>query len=416
MTGAPAGVRAPSLGSLRVLIIDDDPFMRAFEEQLVRTFAMGEVWTAGDGTCARELVEDLAICPDAIVCDLDMPEMDGIEFVHYLSDQRFTGGVIIASGAGERIVASVGALARSLDLHLVASLNKPVDPETLREALVMIRSRTALATHEGRPQSRFATLDADAVRDGIARGFAEICVQPQVSLADRRVTGVEALLRWTDPERGVLSPMAVIPVAEDAGLIDDLTLAVYRRAIECLSACRRDGLDMRISVNLSTLNLHCLDLPERLSRIAAGAGVPNGHVVLEITESRLINDISASLEVLGRLRLHGFGLAVDDFGTGYSSLELLRQLPFNELKVDQTFVRGARTDSAARTIIESAVALGRNLGMRVVVEGVETAADWSLVEQFRCDAVQGYYVARPMPPGEFHDWVRNLARPQARSV
>lgn len=410
---APVSIAAPSLAELRVLIVDDDPFMLAFEEQLVRTFGVGDVRTAVDGALARELVDDPATCPDAIVCDLDMPEMDGIEFVHYLSDRQFAGGVIIASGAGERIVASVAALVRSLDLHLVASLNKPVDPETLREALGMIRSRTSLAMRDGRLSPRFATLDADAIRDGIARGFADICVQPQVSVADRRVTGVEVLLRWTDPERGVLSPLAVVPVAEDAGLIDDLTIAIYRRAISCLAECRRGGLDMRISVNLSTLNLHRLDLPERLSRIAAEFGVPTGHVVLEVTESRLIEDITASLEVLGRLRLHGFGLAVDDFGTGYSSLELLRQLPFNELKVDQTFVRGARTDSAARTIIESAVALGRNLGMRVVVEGVETAADWSLVEQFRCDAVQGYYVARPMPPGEFHDWVRGLAIPGA---
>ena len=396
---------ATALASLKVLIIDDDRFMLAFEEQLVRTFGVVDVHVVADGRLARQMVDDPDTCPDAIVCDLDMPEMDGIEFIHYLSDRRFAGGVIVASGAGDRIVASVAALVRSLDLHLVASLTKPVDPDTLHEALSLIQSRAARIPGDGLAATRFATLDGDDIRAGIAAGYADICVQPQVSLADRHVTGVEVLLRWTDPERGILSPTAVVPVAEDAGLIDDLTLAIYRRATECLSACRAAGFDLRVAVNLSTLNLHRLDLPERLSKIAQESGVPTGQIVLEITESRLIEDVAASLEVLGRLRLHGFGLSVDDFGTGYSSLELLRQLPFNELKVDQTFVRGARSDSGARTIIESAVALGRNLGMRVVVEGVETDADWALVEQFRCDAVQGYYVAHPMPACELHEWL-----------
>jgi EAL domain-containing protein (putative c-di-GMP-specific phosphodiesterase class I) len=231
-------------------------------------------------------------------------------------------------------------------------------------------------------------------------------LQPKVTVSTRQVVGAEALLRWLDPVRGMLSPLAIVPIAESHGLIEDLTLAVYRRVIDVLVDWQAQGLDLKVAVNLSADNLASLDLPDTLTAIAQEAGVSPRSIVLEITEHRLMDRLAVSLEVIGRLRLKGFGISIDDYGMGYSNLRKLKQLPITELKVDRSFVDGADRDSVLRVILGSSVALGHSLDLTVVGEGVETKEVWELLQTLGCDEAQGYYVARPMPAADLPVWKR----------
>lgn len=231
-------------------------------------------------------------------------------------------------------------------------------------------------------------------------------MQPKVTVIDRRVVGAEALLRWRAADGSVLPPSAVLPVAEEHGLAHGLTLAVFRRAVTALAAWRREGLDLRVSVNLARANLTSLSLPDEMAAIAVDAGVDTGGITLEVSQTGVLDDLSTGMEIVGRLRLKGFGIAIDDYGMGYSSLGQLKNLPVTELKVARTFVEGAEADRALSEILGSSATLGRSLGLSVVAQGVESVDVLALLESLGCDEMQGYLVARPMAPEDFPDWVR----------
>lgn len=390
-----------ALKSLRVLLVDDDEFILDIVEELLRQLGIASVRRAHSGNEALALIEAAAEPPQLLICDLNMQGMDGIECIRYLSARRFEGAIILLSGSDNRLLDTVGNLVREHKLHFLGALGKPIDEAALLVALMKLAS----AVPKGRgAHGQLQMLSPEEIRAGLEAGCVEAFFQPKVALAGRRVLGAECLLRWRHPERGLVPPLAVIPVAEAHGLIDALTLAVFAKTMGHLGEWTRQGHALKVSVNVSMDNLMRFDLPDVLAGIARQAGVDARQVMLEITESRLMGNFTTSLEIITRLRLMGFGLSIDDFGTGYSSMEKLKQMPFTELKVDRAFVFGAAGDSVARTILESSVRLGHALGMRVVAEGAETQEDWDLVAAVGCDELQGYVVAKPMPAGEFIDW------------
>jgi len=401
--------------TVRVLMVDDDDFMLDVMDELLRQAGAVDVHRAADGNEALAIVDDPLRHPDVILCDLDMDGMDGIVFMRHLAERAYGGAIIVMSGSDDRILASVSDLVREHELLLLETLAKPIDATRLFRALAKVTTVSVqglapvmtggLEFFTARYQGE--QLTAAAVRKGLEQGCARIMVQPKIRLSDRRVVGAEALLRWHDPVRGILPPMAVIPAAEKHALIDRLTFAVYQQAVDALAYWRRQGHDMTISVNLSTLNLTSLDVPERLSAVAHAAGLETGCIILEITEERLLENLAASLEVIGRLRLKGFGMSIDDFGTGYASMANLKQLPFTELKIDRSFVHGVMADEydrAMRVILGCSVELGHALQLSVVAEGVETQAEWNFLEALGCDEIQGYLVAKPMPVEDFLVW------------
>jgi diguanylate cyclase (GGDEF)-like protein len=238
--------------------------------------------------------------------------------------------------------------------------------------------------------------------------------QPKVRLETGKVCGVEALVRWRHPEHGLIAPDQFIPLAEETGLIGPLTQWVLNRALLDCQKWKASGLNLPIAVNLSMRNVQDPVMPELVSRLLAETAVPPGMLTLEITESLLMADPAAALEVLSRLSSLGLRLAIDDFGTGHSALGYLKQLPVNELKIDKAFVLnlsapgtgGMRTD---RMIVRSVTALAHALGLDVVAEGVENQSTYELLGTMRCNVVQGYYVSRPLPATEVERWVRTTA-------
>jgi diguanylate cyclase (GGDEF)-like protein len=229
--------------------------------------------------------------------------------------------------------------------------------------------------------------------------------QPKLDLRTGRVTGVEALVRWQHPERGLLAPGAFLPLAEQAGLMRRLALQVLERAIRDLRDWRAAGHSLSMAVNLSVSNLQDVALPEQVQLLLDTYGVPADALVLEITEDVLMADAARSQQVMAALRRLGVRLSIDDYGTGYSSLAYLRALPVDELKLDRSFVSSLTTDAKAAAIVRSTLQLSRDLGMTMVVEGVEDEAALDALRRWNCDVAQGYHIARPMPADRLVSWL-----------
>jgi diguanylate cyclase (GGDEF)-like protein len=233
--------------------------------------------------------------------------------------------------------------------------------------------------------------------------------QPIAELAHGQVVGVEALVRWQHPERGLLPPDEFVPLAERTGLIRELTLYVLADALRQVHAWHEEGLDLRVAVNLSARDLVDFTLPEAVGRLLAANRVPATRLELEITESVILADPMRARAILTRLSEMGVGLAIDDYGSGYSSLGYLKRLPVDQIKIDRSFVMNMEQDDNDAVIVRSTIELGRNLGLRVVAEGVQAPTAWALLKALGCDYAQGYHLSRPIVAGDIPTFIRRAA-------
>ena len=233
-----------------------------------------------------------------------------------------------------------------------------------------------------------------------------VVYQPIIATGDGRPRA-EALVRWNHPERGVVPPLDFIPVAEETGLIHDIGELVLRIACEQAAEWRLGGgplAEQRISVNLSARQLADGGLPSRVARVLASTGIDPGALVLEVTESAVLDDVDGAAARLRALCALGVGISLDDFGTGHSSVTSLLQLPLVAIKLDRSFVAGVGTDPAHTAVIKHLVAMADDLGLQTIVEGVETAGELALLESIGCRNFQGYYFSRPVPAAEYVAW------------
>jgi len=242
------------------------------------------------------------------------------------------------------------------------------------------------------------------LRQAVEHGELRVWLQPKLALESGLVAGAEALVRWQHPQRGLVPPAEFVPFAEQSGFIHTLTLWVFEEAVRQWRVLKDEGVELVLSVNLSTRDLLDQDLAQKFEAVLARRRVPAKAFCLEITESAMMDDPARALVTLDRLSAIGFKLSIDDFGTGYSSLAYLKRLPVDELKIDQSFVRDMQTDADDAVIVRSIIDLAHNLGIAVVAEGVENVQVWNLLRELHCDLAQGFYMGRPMPIDEFMQW------------
>lgn len=387
--------------AIRILVVDDDPVLLAVLEELFHQLGQMNVQSVDSSVEALRILADVSPQPHLVICDLNMPDIDGIELLRQLKTQRFQGHVAITTGEDERVLQTAMNLLRIQGLRSAGCVRKPVRRESLESILrAVARARTEPTR---RPEAR--AYGADELRVALAKDQFYTVYQPQVRMDDLRVIGVEALVRWAHPQDGTVYPDQFIPVVEEFGLIDDLTWAVARSALTDLRRFTEIGLGFRMSINVSMDNLIDLAFPDRLVALATEVGASLGSVAIEITESRLIHDAAATLDILARLRLKHVRLSIDDFGTGHSSLAQLRDIPFDELKIDKGFVQGAADSPTNRAIVEASLGMAHRLDVETVAEGVETKEDWEYLRASHCDVVQGYFVGKPMPADELESFV-----------
>ncbi len=240
-----------------------------------------------------------------------------------------------------------------------------------------------------------------ALRKAMERNELELHYQPKVETATGRVIGAEALLRWNHKELGAVSPARFIPLAEETGLILPLGEMVLRQA--CMDAVKwqQGGCNLPVSVNVSSLQFRRGDMPAIIQSVLQSTGLQAGNLIIELTESLLMENAQANIDMLRAIKLLGVRLSMDDFGTGYSSLSYLKRFPLDELKIDQIFVRDLPDDPGNSAIVGSVISMARGLGLTVTAEGVETPGQMSFLKMHGCDQFQGYLFSRPLPMSEF---------------
>jgi EAL domain-containing protein (putative c-di-GMP-specific phosphodiesterase class I) len=253
------------------------------------------------------------------------------------------------------------------------------------------------------------------LREAIDRDELVLHYQPKVAVVGGAVTGVEALVRWQHPERGLLAPAEFVPLAERTGTVTELTRWVLDAALAQCRLWRDAGLDLPVAINLAAANIVDTTLPDAVAAALVRHGVPGNRLECEISEDTVMADPLRAMDVLGRLRDMGLRLSLDDFGTGHSSLAYLKRLPLDEVKIDRSFVLGMTEDENDAVIVRSTIDLARNLGLDVVAEGVENAAILEGLGELHCDVAQGFHVSRPLPPAELEAWLaaRRVAMPSA---
>ncbi len=385
-----------------ILMVDDDPFMLEMQRHTLQSMGYSRVATVGTGRAALAEMRGHEARTDIVICDLNMPGMDGIEFLQNLNETgSFRGHVILVSGEGVRIMHTVQKLLGVGGLSILGAIEKPAS----QLALAALLDRWTPVVDPVRVTSQ-ATFDEAELQVAAREAQWLLHYQPKVDLQTGAFTGVEALVRWNHPRHGMIAPDRFIGLAEECGVIDAMTDWVLREAMQQLRSWQAGGLRIHMAINLSMENVRRRDFAHGVGAIARSVGVSPRDVMLEITESRLMSPTAEPLESLVRLRLQRFGLSIDDFGTGHSSLAQLRDVPFTELKIDRGFVHGARVNQIIRPMLEGSIGIAKRLGMRSVAEGVETEEDWLLLREVGCDYAQGWFIGRAMLPAQMLDWNR----------
>ncbi len=391
---------AAGLDALNVLLVDDSAFACSIGKRALHSAGIRSVHEATSGPRAIEILGQSGLSVDVIFCDLMMPGMDGIQMVRHIATLAIPPAIVFVSGADEVLLSAAEYTARARGLRVIGTIEKPLTAEAVRRALARLGEKPITGGNRN-----FVDVTAEDLEVGLAKQQFLPEFQPKVSIADHSLAGFESLARWKHPVKGMIFPDTFIPIAERTGQIAALTGQITMLSLKQCAEWALTGLRTKMSINLSAHMLVDLDLPDRMSREAELFRVDPRQVILEITESGLFHDAANTLDILARLCIKGFSLSIDDFGTGYSSMEQLRRVPFAEMKIDHTFVRGASRNVKAMAILESSASLGRSLDMTVVAEGVETQEDWNAVRTAGVDLVQGYFVAKPMPAEKVPEWL-----------
>jgi EAL domain-containing protein (putative c-di-GMP-specific phosphodiesterase class I) len=386
-----------------ILVIDDEPEIGEIISAVAEKIKLNCILTSDGASFLAALTPDLTPENTLILLDLVIPEMDGIELLRSLGLRQCKIRIILMSGIGKRIVDTAEKLARSLGLSIAGKLQKPFHPIQLE--VLLERCKESAPGMASSPKTRLMFEDVE-LRRAIERGEFVLHYQPQINIANGRVIGVEALVRWMHPRRGLIFPDDFIAQAERLGIIDELGWIVANHGLsDVVQFADKDGITPMLSINVSVHSLRNLAFPDAFLSLLERYGVKAQDTILEITESGLMNEMSRTLDVLARLRMKGVQLSIDDFGTGFAVMQQLRNIPSTELKIDKSFVQNVHSSDSDRVMVQKTIEIGHELGMRVVAEGVENQEQLDFVRAFGCDVAQGYLFSRPIPVTEFVVWL-----------
>ena len=305
----------------------------------------------------------------------------------------------------ERILEIAKDLAIARNLDVIGCVSKPFKRKSL-EPLISGYSPDASNTPTTSSSQSLDEITEEELRAGINGDELLVAFQAKTSIATDKVIGVEALARWDHSERGLLSPQTFISLAERCQLIDELTCSIYRKTLSQMRDWLEKDIALKVAINISVNSFTSDGFADFLINTAEEYNVNPEMIIFEVTESQLMDNMLDCLETLLQLRMKNFGLSIDDFCTGHSTMSQLKNVPFTELKIDQSFVGSACDDSTARSIFESSVFLAKKLNMSTVAEGVETREERALVEELGCDQMQGYYIAKPMLADKFEEYIQ----------
>ncbi|MEO1878764.1 MAG: EAL domain-containing response regulator [Methylococcales bacterium] len=381
----------------RVLIVDDD-------QSICRLIARMSDQQGVDSVIVNhaEFVEStyLDYQPTLIVMDMKMPMLDGVELLRMLEKQSCKAAIILISGIDKSVLQTTAHLGESMGLNIAGVLTKPMDIERMK---ILLAQQYEPIT-PGNTQTIKVT--EDELAQAIRHNELVVCYQPQVYLETGELIAAEALVRWQHPEHGLLFPDTFITMAENRPeLIKALTYKVLETVLKEDVERRARGVNLHFSVNLSAVLLNDLLLPDKIEALLARYQFGTERLLLEITENKVIQNPALTMDILLRLRLKNIRLSIDDFGTGFSSLVQLYHMPFNELKIDKSFIMKVMSDEEAASISRITTDLGHSLGLKVVAEGIDDQPCFDWLKKIGCDIGQGDFISTPLKGADFLAWV-----------
>jgi len=417
---------------LKILVIEDDELIRETLLQLLESHSY-RVIVAQNGRVGVQMA--LSEIPDLILCDVQMPEQDGYEVLRTLRQNSLAATIpfIFLTAQGGKT-----DFRRGMELGADDYLTKPFTKAELLGAIASRLSKRQTITQPltvalQQAEARLKDLANDStttnavspeklalealLRRALAQGEFQVYYQPQVDIATGQIIGAEALVRWQNPERGIISPAEFIPLAEETGLIIPIGEWVLLSACAQTASWLAAGFSpFRISVNLSARQLSDPELKARIVQILETTGLEPANLELEMTESAVVENATVAGATLNELKALGIRIAVDDFGTGYATLGYLKQFAFDSLKIDQIFVRKANEDAQNAAITTAVILLGHSLNMTVIAEGVETEAELAFLKDQQCDIMQGYLFSRPEPAPIFESLLVAIDTPRSKDT
>lgn len=387
---------------LKILIVEDHAIQRMVLCQLLNELGAILVDEAEDGYQALSCLESGSY--DLVICDLDMPNLDGIQLMRHLCVLDKLPQLIFCSVQAADILQSVQRMGGYHELPILGCLAKPLSRSVLSPLLLrVLQLRT---TDAGGAAGRYH-FSRNELQHGLRVGQIQPWYQPKIDPQTSRVVSVEALARWQHPDLGLLGPAMFLPRIDETGLSEQLLCSMLEHAVR---DCRHwdvqfPELKLGVAVNINMREFDQPGMPDKLKEIMQGSHLPPSRITIELTETQPLDNLSCSLENAIRLRVMGFNLALDDFGAGYSGFHHLREIPANSVKIDRTLVHHAAGDPTAEKLLGFAVRMLQSQNVAVVVEGVSRQQDFDLVKQLRVDLVQGFLLAEPMPPASLAQFI-----------
>lgn len=391
------------MASTSVLIVEDSLCQAEYLSMLCRSFGISALVTAENGRVALDLIDKTESGFDILICDLEMPDLDGIELIHLLASRNTSSALIIVSSREQSLISAVELMAVTEGIDVLGSIRKPV-PAGALETLIKEYRGKAVSRAKGCGRLKTA-LSIEELEQGLVLHQFELHYQPKLCMDNGMLHGLEALVRFRQPEQGLRYPGDFIELCEQHGLIDQLSLEVITMAIQQMVSWNQQGFAPRVSVNLSGRSFSSRAFTQDVMKLITRSAIKASDLIFEVTETQVIGNIGDALAFLSRLRLNGFGLSIDDYGTGYSSVKQLSQIPFTELKMDRSLIEGIASKSHLQVIFESTLSMCNKLGIDLVAEGIEKSKDWDYLRSAGCHVAQGYYISPPMPSYEVVNWV-----------
>ena len=395
------------MNSTKILILEDHPMTRQMLVLALQGLGYTNIHTADCGKQAFALLKHEGHF-DVLICDIQMPGIDGLTFLREAAEIGYIAALIISSAIAPDLRLAIQQLARLTGYQVLGDLGKPFT----RDELKVLMLRYCPSAPYQVPPTIDELPSATEIQSGLNDGEFIPFYQPKLNLQTLEVIGMEVLVRWQHPLHGLISPGLFLGAVRHFGFLNVMTQTIARQALSFLREQRLIG-ELRLSINVETEQLARPDLLEAVRQNLDAERVPAQSLILEITESGLMQAPITSIENLVRLRLLGCGVSIDDFGAGFSSLQRVCEMPCSELKLDMSFIRSMTHNPRSLAAVDSLLRLSDNLGIQLVAEGIETHEQLTLLQRLGCQIGQGYVFARPLPGPEFMDWLHQHKQARA---